>query len=175
MAMRCFGRAFLTGLAFAADTPLVLDLTVLRAEDLAAVLWPDHFFFTAGCAAARDATFFLAMGASLFVCGGRLTQNFFVGWAKRSVPTIASWVSDGGHGASAPLPTLRPTAPALASMQPEHAIHRAQLGGLDQLGMRHRHGEQWAIELLLPEGEKILERRKFWKQIVVLPDIGLQQ
>src|SRR3954453_6370863 len=107
MAMRCFGRAFLTGLAFAADTPLAFDLTVLRAEDLAAGLWPDHFFFTAGCAAARDATFFLAMGASLFVCGGRLTQNFFVGWAKRSVPTIASGMSDGGHGARAPLPTLR--------------------------------------------------------------------
>src|SRR6478736_3032696 len=85
--MRCFGRAFLTGLAFGAATPLAFDLIVLRAEDLAAVLWPDHFFFTAGCAAGRDATFFLAISASLFVCRGRLTQNFFVGWAKRSVPT----------------------------------------------------------------------------------------
>ena len=34
----------------------------------------------------------------------------FVGWAKRSVPTIArrSSTDDGGHGACAPLPTLRP-------------------------------------------------------------------
>jgi hypothetical protein len=31
-------------------------------------LWPDHFFLTADCAAAREATFFLAIGASLFVC-----------------------------------------------------------------------------------------------------------
>ena len=86
MAMRCFGRAFLAGYDLAAATPLAFDLMVLRAEDLAAVLWPDHFFFTAGCAAGRDATFFLAISASLFVCRGRLTQNFFVGWAKRSVP-----------------------------------------------------------------------------------------
>src|SRR6266403_1124484 len=88
MAMRCFGRAFLAGLAFA-GTPLAFDLMVLRAEDLAAVLWPDHFFFTAGCAAARDATFFLAMGASLFVCGGRLTQNFFVRVGKATRLAVA--------------------------------------------------------------------------------------
>src|SRR5436189_2947976 len=83
MAMRCFGR--LAALGFAADAPLAFDLMVLRAEDLAAVLWPDHFFFTAGCAAARDATFFLAMCASLFVYGGRLTRIGFcrVGKAKR--------------------------------------------------------------------------------------------
>src|SRR3954468_22051239 len=86
MAMRCFGRAFLTGLAFAAATPLAFDLTVLRAEDLAAVLWPDHFFFTAGCAAARDATFFLAMGASLFCLRREANTKFFrrVGKAQRA-------------------------------------------------------------------------------------------
>src|SRR6266403_4122835 len=89
MAMRCFGRAFLASLAFAAGTPPAFDLMVLRAEDLAAVLWPDHFFFTAGCAAARDATFFLAMGASLFVCGGRLTQNFFVRVGKATRLAVA--------------------------------------------------------------------------------------
>src|SRR6185437_3659474 len=30
-----------------------------------------------------------------------------IGWAKRSVPTIDFSQSDGGHGADAPLPTLR--------------------------------------------------------------------
>src|SRR5689334_21737393 len=30
-----------------------------------------------------------------------------VGWAKRSVPTITSRMLEGGHGADAPLPTLR--------------------------------------------------------------------
>src|SRR6266511_6497573 len=74
MAMRCFGRAFLAGFDLAAATPLAF-LIVLRAEDLAAVLWPDHFFFTAGCAAARDATFFLAMGASLFCLWRKANTN----------------------------------------------------------------------------------------------------
>src|SRR3954470_17766086 len=112
MAMRCFGRAFLAGLALAAATPLAFDLMVLRAEDLAAVLWPDHFFFTAGCAAARDATFFLAMGASLFVCEARLTQNFFVGWAKARLRRAHHQERDriwhGGHA------SLCPPAPASA-------------------------------------------------------------
>src|SRR6266545_4932214 len=165
MAMRCFGRAFLAGFDLAAATPLAF-LIVLRAEDLAAVLWPDHFFFTAGCAAARDATFFLAMGASLFVCGGRLTQIGFRRWGNG--PRWAKARLRRAH----PCPSYKTST---LSMQPEHAVDGAQLGGLDQLGVRHRHGEQWAIELLLPEGEEILKRRKFWKQIVVLPDIGLQQ
>src|SRR4051794_7433446 len=30
-----------------------------------------------------------------------------VGWTKRSVPTITSTARNGGHGANAPLPTLR--------------------------------------------------------------------
>src|ERR1700722_6655434 len=41
--------------------------------------------------------------------------------------------------------------------------------------MRDRDGEQRSLELLLPEGEKILQRRKIRKQIVILPDVGLQQ
>src|SRR2546430_6894183 len=89
MAMRGFGRALdLTAFAFAADTHLACDLMVLRAEDLAAVLWPDHFFFTAGCAAARDATFFLAICASLFCLwrGGETKNFFFVGERERAPP-----------------------------------------------------------------------------------------
>src|SRR4029453_11727324 len=35
------------------------------------------------------------------------TRGLVVGWAKRSVPTIFYLNVDGGHGASAPLPTLR--------------------------------------------------------------------
>src|SRR6267378_8503218 len=83
MAMRCFGRAFLTVLDFAADTR-PLDLMVLRAEVLAAPLSPVHFFLTAVFAAALDVAFFcLGMGASPLFDAGRLTQNYFVGWAKR--------------------------------------------------------------------------------------------
>src|SRR6202022_698732 len=61
------------------------------------------------------------------------------------------------------------------SMQPEHTVDGAQFSRLDQLGMRHGDGEQRAVELFLPEGEKILQRREFRKQIVILPDVGLQQ
>src|ERR1700751_4959765 len=63
----------------------------------------------------------------------------------------------------------------IRSMQPKHAVDGAQLGRLDQPGMRHGDREQRTVELLLPEGEEILQRRKFRKQIVVLPDVGLQQ
>src|SRR6266545_6113799 len=116
MAMRCFGRAFLAGFDLAAATPLAF-LIVLRAEDLAAVLWPDHFFFTAGCAAARDATFFLAICASLFCLWREANTEFFrrVGKATRLAvarrakaeacpPSRAECQMVGT--AQAPLPTL---------------------------------------------------------------------
>jgi hypothetical protein len=60
-------------------------------------------------------------------------------------------------------------------MQPEHAVDGAQLGRLDQLGMGDGDGEQGSLELLLPEREKILQRRKIRKQILILPDVSLQQ
>src|SRR5436305_1732658 len=54
-------------------------------------------------------------------------------------------------------------------------IHGAQLGRLDQFGMRDGDGKQGALELPFPKGEEILQRRKVWKQVIVLPDVGLQQ
>src|SRR5436305_10292193 len=42
----------------------------------------------------------------------------FVGWAKRSVPTDTRLDEDGGHGADAPLPTLRSAASTLGSPRP---------------------------------------------------------
>ena len=41
--------------------------------------------------------------------------------------------------------------------------------------MRDGDGKQRAVELLFPEREEILQRREIWKQIVVLPDVSLQQ
>src|SRR3569833_2197625 len=41
--------------------------------------------------------------------------------------------------------------------------------------MRHRDCIERPFQLLLPEGKEILQSREFWKQVVVLPDIGLQQ
>src|SRR6478752_177290 len=73
MAMRCFGRAFALEdvlaavLGLTAGRPRPLDLMVLRADDLAVVLWPAHFFFTAVLAAALEVAFCLAIGALPFV------------------------------------------------------------------------------------------------------------
>src|SRR4029078_13351424 len=48
------------------------------------------------------------------------TQTQIVGWAKRSVPTIPLLVwRDGGHGAYAPLPTLRNPGLPLAHLLPK--------------------------------------------------------
>ena len=60
-------------------------------------------------------------------------------------------------------------------MQAEHAVDVTQLSGLDQPRMDNGDLEQRAFQLLLPEVQKILQHRKFRKQIVVLPDIGLLQ
>jgi hypothetical protein len=60
-------------------------------------------------------------------------------------------------------------------VQPEFAVHRFELGGLDQLAMRDAHRMQRALELLLPEGQEAVQFGKFGEQIVVLPDIRLQQ
>jgi hypothetical protein len=60
-------------------------------------------------------------------------------------------------------------------VQPEFAVHRFEPGGLDQLAMRDAHRMQRALELLLPEGQEAVQFGKFGEQIVVLPDIGLQQ
>jgi hypothetical protein len=44
-------------------------------------------------------------------------------------------------------------------MQPEYAVDGAKLGWLNQLGMGHGHRVERTVELLLPEGEEILQRR----------------
>src|ERR1700720_3072516 len=61
------------------------------------------------------------------------------------------------------------------SVQPELAVHRADFGGPDQARMRDRHREERPFELLEPEPQEAVERRKSRAEIVVLPDIGLQQ
>src|SRR3954451_2242568 len=53
---------------------------------------------------------------------------FFVGWAKRSVPTIYHCAQNGGHGASAPLPPYE-ASPSLR-LQPRRLDHLRPLLGL---------------------------------------------
>ena len=60
-------------------------------------------------------------------------------------------------------------------MQPGLAVDRADLGWLDQLRMRHCDRVQRAFQGLQPEIEGFVERRKYRAEIVILPNIALQQ
>jgi hypothetical protein len=58
---------------------------------------------------------------------------------------------------------------------PELAVDRADLGRLDQPRMRHGDRVQRAFQSLQPEIKELVERRKCRAEIVILPDIALQQ
>src|ERR1700745_1388756 len=61
------------------------------------------------------------------------------------------------------------------SVQTEFVVDGADFGRPDQAGMRDRDRVQRSLERLQPEGEKPVEHRKSRTEVVVLPDIGLQQ
>src|SRR5215470_723872 len=61
------------------------------------------------------------------------------------------------------------------SVQPEYAADRPDLGRRDQARMRDTHRMQRAFELGLPEFEEPVEFGEARVQIVVLPDVGLEQ
>ena len=60
-------------------------------------------------------------------------------------------------------------------MQPENAIHRFDLGRFDEAGMRDRDRMHDTFERFLPEFQKTVQFREIWAEVVVLPDVGLQQ
>ena len=60
-------------------------------------------------------------------------------------------------------------------MEAENAIHRFDLGRLDQAGMRDCDRMQDTFERFLREFQKRLQFWKIWAKVVVLPDVALQQ
>src|SRR5258708_9165498 len=60
-------------------------------------------------------------------------------------------------------------------MQAKFAVDRAQLGRLDQARVRDDHRVQRSLELFEPERQKPIEHRKPRTEVVVLPDIRLQE
>jgi len=60
-------------------------------------------------------------------------------------------------------------------MEAENAIHRFDLGRLDEAGMRDCDRMQDTFERFLPEFQKRLQFGKIRAQVIVLPDVGLQQ
>src|SRR5271165_4180408 len=61
------------------------------------------------------------------------------------------------------------------SVQPEHAIDGADFGWSNQAAMANRDRVQAPVQLGLPELQEALQLGEIRTEIVVLPDIGLQQ
>ena len=47
--------------------------------------------------------------------------------------------------------------------------------GLDQFLFGENDGVQRPVQLFLPKTQEICEDGKFWRDIIILPDIGLQE
>ena len=61
------------------------------------------------------------------------------------------------------------------SVQPKLAVDGANFGRFDQARVRHGDRVQRAFELFQPKVQKLIQLRKAGAEIVILPDIGLQQ
>src|SRR5689334_9640015 len=96
--------------------------------------------------------------------GLRLTSE------EQPLPHESSW-----PGTVRPAMTFATRLRTAVSVQSEFAADRLELRRLDQLAVSHLHGMQWPLKLFLPEREKTLQLRKLGEQIVILPDVGLQQ
>src|SRR6516162_6633364 len=60
-------------------------------------------------------------------------------------------------------------------MQPEDTVDGAQFRRLDQSRVGNHHGMQRPLELALPKNQEFLQAREVRAQIVVLPNIRLEQ
>jgi hypothetical protein len=60
-------------------------------------------------------------------------------------------------------------------MQPELGANHPAFGGADEPLVRDRHGVQRAVQFALPEIEEAEQLGELRRQIVLLPDKGLQQ
>src|SRR5215213_4010400 len=159
--MRCFGLARLLVAAVGAFALRFLGFKLSRAVNLPGILRGGDFFCAAERTAARDVAFCLAIRCLLEPCTSGCGS------------AVGRQVSPSSAMRQRTSPRAAPSVSAL--VQAEHPIHRTQFGGLDQLGMGHGDSVERAFEFLLPEREKILERREAWKQVVVLPNVRLQQ
>ena len=70
---------------------------------------------------------------------------------------------------------LGPRNPDGRSVQAEHPVDGPDLRRPQQPGVRHRHGVQRPLQVLAPKREEFLQHRKLRPDVVLLPNIGLQQ
>src|SRR5207248_6441041 len=64
---------------------------------------------------------------------------------------------------------------AAPSVEPELAVDSPYLRRLDQPRVSNCNGMQRSFERAHPEAEEFLKGREPWAQIILLPDVGLQQ
>jgi len=60
-------------------------------------------------------------------------------------------------------------------MQAKFAVDGPKFGRLDQLAVRDAHGMQRPFQLFLPESQKTMQLGEFREQVLVLPNVRLQQ
>jgi hypothetical protein len=60
-------------------------------------------------------------------------------------------------------------------MKPENATHCFDLDRFNEAGMRNSDRMQGTVERFLPKLQKALQLREMWVEVVVLPDVALQQ
>jgi len=60
-------------------------------------------------------------------------------------------------------------------MKPENASHCLDLDRFDEAGMRNSDRMQDTFERFLPKLQKTLQLREIWVEVVILPDVALQQ
>jgi hypothetical protein len=60
-------------------------------------------------------------------------------------------------------------------MKPENATHCFDLDRFNEAGMRNSDRMQGTFERFLPKLQKALQFREMWVEVVVLPDVALQQ
>src|SRR4029078_12352579 len=82
-------------------------------------------------------------------------------------------LTSGANLATRTLAAVCPRAPRL--MQAKFGVEGAELGRLDQLAVRAAHGMQRPFQFFLPESQKTMQLREFGEQVVVLPNVRLQQ
>src|SRR5262245_27487176 len=84
-------------------------------------------------------------------------------------------MSRGPRWKRPPRARLRNLEIGCALVQPELAFDKAEFGGRDQPPVRHANAVERAVEIGVPEAEEIGELGKARGEIVILPDIALQE
>src|SRR5690606_15253506 len=98
------------------------------------------------------------------------------GVAPRTAPHVFSWAPVSAGSGGSPAGSIRGTIRTIrTSMDSDDPVDRREFGRPDQARMCNLHRVQGAVQFRPPEIEKPDQDRKIRGDVVLLPDIGLQQ